>query len=277
MTDTPNPPTPEVEGGLGLAGGDPAEGDADQPAARRQRPDPAPVVRIGGPDRTPFVLVAAAVLFVAVALIKPWPSGGGTPRPLPGNTPAPTVAPTVDPLAAIRLDCQDPPGWRVFSRERWARGVLRSWRTLDPAHVASGPLDPAIPDLSIWPGIVALGYCAIWSGPDRPPDDGVVHVWSVGPAGGEATPIDLVSASVTLHPPLGALFAPPVRTTPVEATAPSVPARAPSPTAAPGSPAPPAVWPTGTFVFEVTAGTFERWWAITILDDPTAPQPSATA
>jgi hypothetical protein len=273
MADTPNPPTDEVEGGRGPAGGDRAEGDADEPSVPRRRPPPAQVVRIGGPDRGPFVLVAAAVLFVAVALIKPWP-GGGTPRPLPADTPAPTVAPTVDPLAAIRLDCQDPPGWRVFSRERWARGVLRSWRTLDPAHAASGPLDPAIPDLPIGPGIVALGYCAIWSGPDRPPDDGVVRVWSVGPGGGGATQIDLVSASVTLHPPLGALFAPPIRTTPVEATAPS---GAPSPTAAPGSPAPSAIWPTGTFVFEVTAGTFQRWWAITIFDDPRSPQPSPTA
>jgi hypothetical protein len=203
-------------------------------------------------------------LFIAVAVVKPWPGSGGTPPQVPGDTPAPTVAPTADALAAIRVDCQDPPGWRVFSREQWARGVLRDWRTLEPAHQAFGPLDPSIPDLRIGPGIVALGYCATWSGPDRPPDDVTVRAWILSPTG-RAAPMHLVPAATPLHPPLGALFAPPLDPALREAASP------------PGPRLPPGAWPPGTFVFDVSNGSFERWWAVTILEEPPSPEASPTA
>ena len=271
MATPPKPPIEEIGGGWGAAGDGSRPADPGELPEDRRRPPTARLVRIGAPDRGPFVLAAAAVLFLAIAVVKPWPGSGGTQGPVPAATPVPTAQPTVDPLAAIRLDCQDPPGWRIFSRERWAHRELRSWRTLDPAHAAFGPLDPAIPDLPIGPGIVALGYCAIWSGPDQPPDDAVVHAWSVAPTGGRATPIVLDSASRTLHPPLGALFGPPAVATPPDGSTP------PGSPAAPGSPAPADLWPPGTFVFEVEAGTFQRWWAITIFDDPRPPQPTPIA
>jgi hypothetical protein len=212
---------------------------------RRPPAQTATFARIGGAGRGPGIIVAAVAIFLAVALIKPWP-GGGLPRPTARPaTPPPTQQPSADPLAAIRLDCQDPPGWRIFSRERWAGGTLRSWRSVEPVIDAAGPTDPRIPLIPISPEIVALGYCAPWGAAERPPDDVAVRAWSVAastdgvPA---AEPLTLVDASATLRPPLGALYEPPHG--PSEAR--------------------PALWPSGIVVFTVDGRGFHRWWAVRI-------------
>jgi hypothetical protein len=238
----------------------------DQPETQRPdgtRPPPpmaSSMVRFAAADRGSALLVLAVAVFVAAAIIKPWPSGGA-PQPAHHRvaTAPPTAEPTIDPLAGIRNDCQDPAGWRIFSRERWSGGVLRSWRTLDPVQNATGPLDPAIPVIPIGPEIVALGFCATWTGPDRPPDGATIQAWRLPPAIGTsatvAVPIDLTAVIATLRPPFGGLYAPP--DAPVNARDPE------------GS----AVWNAGTYVFALRGSAFGRWWAVGILED-TRPAPS---
>jgi hypothetical protein len=122
------------------------------------------------------------------------------------------------------------------------------------------------------PGILALGYCAAWSGPDRPPDDTAVLAWASSATGGSPVPVDLVSASSTLHPPLGALYLPPTPGTPAAPSKkPALQASGP-PDAISGSP----TWAPGTYVFELAAPGWQRWWAITVLPDnrPAAPSPT---
>lgn len=226
---------------------EPADGSAPLAAGSRP-PATSTLVRIGGPDRGPGLIVVAIAVFVAIALIKPWPGPSAAGPTFGPATPPPTTQPTVDPLAAIRLDCQDPPSWRIFSRERWPGGVLRSWLSLEPLATATGPLDPAIRAIPISPEIVALGYCAPWTGPERPPDDVRFLAWAVGvdESGGVArpvaTPLDLRSASRTLVPPLGELLDPPV-----------VAGRIRN-----------GLWPSGTYVFELVGTGFARWWAVRI-------------
>jgi hypothetical protein len=223
-------------------------GTAGSSPGGRPPTGPATLVRIGGPDRGPALIVIAIAVFVAVALIKPWPDAAGPRATFGPATAPPTAVPSVDPLAAIRLDCQDPPSWRIFTRERWPGGQLRSWRSLEPLAVASGPLDPALRAVPISPEIVALGYCAPWDGPERPPDDVRLHAWvldvdeSDGVARPSAVALDLRSASSTLVPPLGALMAPPVVSGHIRTD----------------------LWPSATYVFELDGAGFERWWAVRI-------------
>jgi hypothetical protein len=251
------------------------EPSGDQDDARRAPAAASTLVRLGAADRGPGLLVVAIVIFVAVALIKPWP-GGAAPAPASGqvrppSTDVPTDVPSADPLAGIRLDCQDPPGFRIFSRESWSRGTLRSWRTFDPLAEASGPLDAAIPDVPIGPGILGLGYCAAWSGSDRPPDDAAVQAWATSLTGGGPVPLRLVPASATLHPPLGGLYLPPA----VGGSTPPTPRPTPKSSGVPGVAPDGPTWAPGTYVFELAAPGWQRWWAITVLPDdrPAVPSP----
>lgn len=212
------------------------------------------LARTSSAGRGPAVLVAVVGIFLGLALLKPWPSGGEPGFTLRPGTPPPTERPTADPLAGIRLDCQDPPGWRIFSRETWAGGVLRSWRTVDPVSAPVSPTDPTIPVMPISRVILALGYCAPWSAPERPPDDVDVRIWTLRtqPGGSVAArPIDPVSGSSTLRPPLGALYAAPP----------------------PGGMSP-FLWDAGTYVFELEAPGYRRWWAVEIPEDPNATDPA---
>jgi hypothetical protein len=246
-------------------------GDPDD--ARRRPAAASSLVRFGAPDRGPGLLLVAIAIFVAVAVIKPWPDAAAPAPPPPQPVqPLPTVVPSVDPLAGIRIDCQDPPGFRIFSRESWSRGTLRSWRSFDPVTDASGPLDPAIPDVPMGPGILALGYCAAWSGADRPPDDAAVLAWASSATGGSPVPVNLASASATLHPPLGGLYLPPT------AGSSPAPSKRPGPKAsgAPSEVSDAPTWEPGTYIFELAAPGWQRWWAITVLPDtrPAAPSPT---
>jgi hypothetical protein len=209
---------------------------------------PSTLVRTAGAGRGPSLIVVAVVVFLAIALVKPWP-GAGAPRPtsIP-RAPAPTERPSLDPLAAVRVDCQEPPSWRIFSRERWPGGTLRSWLSLVPNPSAIQPLDPSLAVMPMTPEVEALGFCAPWAGAERPPDDAVVEAWAIvddasaGRAVRTALPLTLRSASLTLHPPLGALFAPPV-----------VPGRIRT-----------DLWPSGTYVMTVVGAGFRRSWAVRI-------------
>ena len=237
---------------------------ATGPSTEEVRPDGTrpggtpPLVRLAGGDRVAGRLSLVLGLFLALAIVKPWPSGPGErPRPNP-VVPTPTATPSVDPLDVVRADCQEPPSWRTYSREAWDRGQLRSWRSLEPAARASSPLDPSIPTVPFVATVLELGFCAPWTGPERPPAGATVQAWQIQPEvsrgeGRQAAPIVLrpVGASLTL--PYGGLFRPP-----------------------PGSDA--GRWPPGTWVFEVSGPGWERWWAADIkpVDESVASSPSVS-
>lgn len=233
MTDRDGASSPSTEELVGVGEGSSSRGPA--------------VVRLAGRDRMPGRLTALLVIFVVVAIIKPWPAGGGD-RPVmnPDVPPAPTATPTEDPLNAIRADCQDPPGWRTYSREAWSRGELRSWRSLQPATTASSPLDAQLPVVPFVAAVLELGFCAPWSGPERPPDGATVHVWQVVPPGSTlgtrsgAVELSLRGASSTLRLPFGRMFLPPDGVRGERA------------------------WPPGRYVFEIAGSGYERWWAVAI-------------
>lgn len=209
------------------------------------RPGGTPsVVRLAGGDRVAGRLTLVLGLFLALAIVKPWPSGPGErPRPNP-VVPTPTPIASVDPLDVVRADCQEPPSWRTYSREAWNRGLLRSWRSLDPTTHASSPLDPAIPVVPFVATVLELGFCAPWTGPERPPTGATVRAWQILPEisrgeGRRTAPIVLRPVGTTLTLPYGGLFRPP--------------------------PGPDATrWPPGTSVFEVAGPGWERWWAAEI-------------
>jgi hypothetical protein len=223
-----------------------------------ERPAGAPVtVRLSSAGRGPAIAVGLIAVFVAVALIKPWALGGAAaPRPTPRLTAAPTAVPSVDPLAALRVHCQEPAGWRIYSRERWAKVTVRSWRSLEPARAANGPLDPAIPIVPLGAQVDALGYCSPWSADERPPDTARVDCWRIatdGRGGGVAIaetnrlqPVDPGWPSI-----LGALYGPPVDrfdSNAVETIG----------------------WPGGRYVFAIRAPGYQRWWGVDVEPPPAA-------
>ena len=249
-------------------------------------------VRIGRRDRRPAALAAVLVAFVGLAVAKPWQTPASTGPELPTAAAASPGAPgagaaTLEPadLAALRHDCQDPNGWRVYSHEVWNGSPVRVWRRLEPDSAASGPLDPGLPVVEIGPIVSAVGYCSPWSGVGRPPDGASIAAWRVtgSDAGARADPVDLVAVAPRVRTVLGALFGPTAArgggpgdgstaAPGSETAAPPIPTTGGA--ASPGSgPAGPAGvdWPTGRWVFAVRTTAWARWWEVDILpDDPFA-------
>ena len=226
-----------------------AERDEASPSIRERPPvATATLVRMEGAGRRTTVLAVAIAVFVAVALVKPWPSGTAPGFSLRPGTPPPTEAPSADPLAAIRLDCQDPPGWRIFSREFWSGGVLRSWRSLVPV---AGPIDAPEP-----------------GDPRRPDQPGHRRARLLRAVGRPGAPAGRRRGAHLVGPerrdrrrrrPAGRAGVG-QRDPPAAARG---PVRAPPP-----SGLGPFLWPPGTFVFELAAPGYERWWGVRI---PAAP------
>jgi hypothetical protein len=202
------------------------------------------------------VLTVAIVAFIVGAMWKPWappPQG----RPLVQG-PIPTAATETasgsgDPLGELREECNEPGGWRVYSHEGFLDQDVRVWRSVEPVAIASGPLDPSLPLIQVGPVNEALGYCAPWTGPERPPDGSIVSAWQVlpgtrrlGTAGTEAAvPVRLARVLPTRATVLGALYAGPGgRPGPLDGRA--------------------AGWATGRYVFAVRAPGWERWWGVEV-------------
>jgi len=221
--------------------------------------------RLAGGGRGPAIIGALIAAFVAVALLKPWP-GPGASRPTPRIPTVQAPVATVDPLAELRLHCQEPLGWRIFSQERWLAMTVRSWRSLQPAYGAKGPLDPAIPIVPIVARLDGLGYCSPWTQDQRPPDAATVDAWQIVASVAETDGRNLgatVANGLSLHPlmpgwatVLGALYAPPGDGSASQtATAP--------------------VWPVGRFVFAVRAPGYQRWWGVDL--QPPSDEPNSHA
>ncbi|MEO5940460.1 MAG: hypothetical protein ABIZ72_05820 [Candidatus Limnocylindrales bacterium] len=235
-------------------------------------------VRIVGRDRWSVALTALIAVFLGGALLKPWVGPGVAPGP-PAETPSsarattglgPSIAP--DPLAALREHCQEPIGWRVYSRETWLGRPVRTWRSLEPAASAVGPDDPAIPTVALGPYVEALGYCSPWDGAERPPAAARISAWQASAgaaaAAGVTVPTGLTLEQVApgVQTVLGALYEP------IGAGRPS--ARAATDGRATDHAA--TAWPAGRSIFALRASGWERWWAVEIAM-PDGPPVAASA
>jgi hypothetical protein len=230
-------------------------GDPDHDAAHR--PAGVPVTtRLGGSGRGAGIVATLIAIFVGLALLKPWP-GAGSPRPTPQASVAPRAIATADPLAALRRHCEEPTGWRIYSRERWSTMTIRSWRSFEPAPGADGPLDPTIPVIPLGAQIVGLGYCSPWTGGERPPAEAQVGAWRLVPRGRAAD--EWLAATIPLQPldpswpsVLGALYGPPLGwIDPIVARDPA--------------------WLAGRYVFAIRGPGYERWWGVNVEPPFSAP------
>lgn len=279
------------------------------PTAVRATPNagrivPIPTVRIGRPSRQPGALAALVAVFLVLAITKPW---AGPVRPnvlvqgsftIPSSTPA-TVG--VNPIVAeLQLQCGEPLGWRVFTREGFLDRTIRAWRFVEPVASVSGPLDPAVPVVQVGPTIEALGYCSSWSDGERPPDGAMVSAWRIsGPDRPDPTAVLVPLDSLVPEWPidLGALFGPGTANGAAASARPDPsgdrrpgpsggPSGDPGPLASPGTGARPSedpgnvgdrhlnwgtqavagspAWSLGRYVFAVRAPGWERWWAVNI-------------
>lgn len=254
--------------------------DELRPATGAHRPGATRMTgRLGSAGRGPGWLAAILIGFVALAIVKPWgPADPAGRAPDTGTRPArPTDAPApVDPLAALRAHCQEPLGWRVYSRERWADGTFRSWRSMVPLATANGPLDPRIPVAPLGRVVEAVGYCSPWRTAERPPDGLVVTAWRIEPVAADGRAlveaVGLIPFRSFPASPLGALFAAPARSP--DPTAATLPPDGPGGPRSSGRAAGPAgsapdatvapAWAAGRYVFALRDGAWERWWAVEI-------------
>jgi hypothetical protein len=210
----------------------------------------SPTARIARPDRGSTLLGGVLGLFLILAIAKPWSEPAGEPRAAPADTPIAAVPPAPSPtadLTDLRRHCQEPLGWRVYSREGGNVATLRAWGSVEPAASAAGPLDPEIPVVRLGPGIEALGFCSPWTGPERPPSTATVRAWRLLPerrGGDPFVTVTLRSVAPAEPTVLGALFGPLV---------------GPEPAPAPG-----LGWPAGRYVFAMASPDWQRWWAVDI-------------
>lgn len=228
-----------------------------------ERPDPVPVVRVGRTDWHVSAGVAAVVVLVLMAVLKPWaprdaagaadrPPGASTALVTPSaiataSTPGAGAAGTSRPDGTVAGACWPSGSWRIVADERFLGRTVRAWVTADPV-AARTPLDPAISVTRLVSGgILRFGFCA-------PVDAGVVPgrtwratVWRIDPVIGTAASRSFTPV-VRLLAPAGAdgTIGPPPGTS--RATA--------------------ALWPPGRYVLEVHDAMTpyaDAWFAVDLV------------
>jgi hypothetical protein len=124
--------------------------------------------------RAPTIVVSGVVLFLLVALVKPWSFGEGgsaagpaatasvrsigaapTPALTPAPSPSPTPIPDPNAMACLTDDTE-----QIVLIERWAGNEVRSWIASTDLVVAD-PLDPRLVPIPIFSAhVIGLGVCA---------------------------------------------------------------------------------------------------------------------
>ena len=198
------------------------------------RVETVPVRRTG---RGPVVIAALAATLVAVSIVKPWSgTDPGTADPsrdfaspaavavnpavnAPTDTSRAAASPAVvspapgqpeaaqgiavaetAPLAPGQVACGSS-DWRIVTLGDFGRWTVRTWIAITPV-AASGPADPAIPDLSLGASDVAgLGACAPSVSPVAPGRASrIIEAWRRGPAGTTPTTAATAPGGVTANP-----------------------------------------------------------------------------
>jgi hypothetical protein len=193
-----------------------------------------------GRERGPRLVLVGLAVFVAVALVKPWPDAATGPRqsaspdrafapasPSVGPTDSvrPTAAPGPNAMACLAGDVE-----QVVTLERTGSGRVQSW-IVSVDEVATDPLSLHVAPITVFSAhAVGVGVCAPDRGPSTAPSAGpdgdhgqaamVVDVRLIGARGG-AGPIDLgapfpldgqsggVDDAVLFQPPPGIAVVPP--------------------------------------------------------------------
>lgn len=227
-------------------------------------PIPLPPRRDGP---TASSVLAAIVVVLVVAIIKPWGVGGvAEPQvepigPAPARAPSVAARPTPDVARElVSALCLEPAGWRLYATERWSDWLVRSWKSIQPVTNADGPGDPRIPQFpEASRAVLTLGYCAPVTGAERPPGPTTTTIYRrtdpvATPRGDEAWEvIDPARVQPIAGPThLGGAWAPPDR---------------PDRGAAASGPAP--GWASGEYVFRIAAdgadeAAFTRWFGVIV-------------
>jgi hypothetical protein len=173
------------------------------------------------------MLVALLVVIAfAIGVVRPWdwlgaagvPNGGDQPASavIAGGVPAtaaigprqspPETAAQPPPAALAQPACAYPERWRTAAIQDWGGRVARVWSAAGAVTVASAG-DPAIPFFAVVSTtVMALGWCAPVSGPDRPPLDATGTLFRITPGGPLEVPV--VRLEPNAPDPLGELWAP---------------------------------------------------------------------
>jgi len=201
-------------------------------------------------------LVWVVGALILLAFYKPWGTGSRTP-PVSAYLSAATPQVSATPRPTTELDmvagfCLEPSGWRVYSSERWGGQQVRSWTAMTPIDAATGPTDPRIPVVPVVSqAVLAMGFCAPISGPDKPPADATDHIFR------------LTATIVDGEPITRAEVLAPIRVAPEER--PSYLGAAYAPLAGPS-------WLDGVYVVHVQGDGFSRWFGIQV--ETLNPEPS---
>lgn len=132
-------------------------------------------------SRRPFIVVAIAVGFIALAVLKPWAgwaghdtAGGGVAivEATPPSSPSPIPTPWLwDPNA---MACMGTTGQQVLTLVRWPGHEVRTWQPATGA-VGSDPLDARLVPLRIVSShVIGLGLCTARQPGDATPSAAVV-------------------------------------------------------------------------------------------------------
>lgn len=244
--------------------------------------------------RMPSIIVGGVVIFLLVALIKPWsfgddgstdgrPGSGGpiagasglaidpTPTPATPSSPA-TPSPIPDPNA---MACLTDDSEQVVLIERWAGNEVRSWAA-SADMIVPGPLDTRLVPITIFSShVIGLGVCAPRApiGAQRPAAT-LLDVRSIVQSADGPQAIDLGSPELITQRPSGpepaVLYGPPAASAPPETTRATAPTG--SPAASGGTPAPAGTWPswpTGSyaiaFKFASDGPNVVRWLRVDLV------------
>lgn len=248
-------------------------------------------VQVGGSferRRGPSILVGVVGILVLVALVKPWSfggsngAGGGSSRAsgrpaadasgledvAVGSSSSPAT-PDLDAIACFSSETE-----QLVLLERWPGDEVRSWIAV-ATGTATGPMDPAIPTMTIHSShLVGIGLC-----PPRPPNSPQLGAALMHDIQIVMTPATNPRAvDLGIWPPLtevptdgewAVLYGPPPSPPPTgDSPSPEGSAAGPPPSGA----ALPATWPIGTYVlaFGVPHDPTSqiRWLRIEILAGP---------
>lgn len=214
-------------------------------------------------------LVAASFI---VGLVRPWDWLAPSPSSSPST--APVVQATTEPTgpgsqsdalpsaasspdAFVEPTCAYPSSWRIATISDWVGHRARTWQAAEVAAGATGPTDPSLhvePVIST--EVLALGWCAPVSGPERPPRTATGTLYRIVDGVAEEVPYRRLEPAG--RNALGELWVPGAADALGDGT---------------GTTTMP--WNPGRYVIRIAdpAGTYVRWLALEVA---TAPIPPAT-